>query len=171
MGNTFDYVNSDSNGPPDFTGGFQMMGMLGALKTGDIHIDMLIALTVPLILKFLFDRLGKLEDLLQDWWETWMEYSRQPSEPYERFISYSTTRSSRGNMYNTDEDTQNSVLMKSIKLYLVSLRFPCTPSFSMFKISNVGVVALSSAGPSGKTEVESSKRRAYRNQGQEKLLV
>jgi hypothetical protein len=133
MGNTFDNINNDSDGSPDFTGGFQMMGMLGALKTGDVHIDMLLALTAPLILKFLFDRLGKLEDHLRDWWESWMEYLRQPIEPYERFISFSTTRSSWGHVYNTDEDTQNSVLLKSIKLYLVSWRF--FPVLRLFRCS------------------------------------
>ena len=41
-------------GPRYFTGGFQMMGMLGALKTGDICVDMLIAMMAPIFLKFLF---------------------------------------------------------------------------------------------------------------------
>jgi hypothetical protein len=120
MGNSFDNLNGDGDGTRDFTGGFQMMGMLGALKTGDMYVDMLIAMMAPIILKFLYDRLGKLSDHLRDWWEMWMRYLLQPTEPYERFISYSTSRNSWGYVNNTDEDTQNSVLMKSIKLYLVS---------------------------------------------------
>jgi hypothetical protein len=114
----------------DFTGGFQMMGMLGALKTGDMYTDMFIAMLVPLILKFIFDRLGKVEEYLEDWWQAWLECFSRPTEEYERFISYSTTRSSWGYVYSIDEDTQNSVLMKSIKLYLVTCPkrfYCCTP--------------------------------------------
>jgi hypothetical protein len=124
MGNPFGNLDNDGNGTHDFTGGFQMMGILGALKTGDMYADMLIAMMAPLILKFLFDRLGRLEDYLSDSLATWMDYLQQPTEPFERFISYSTTRSSWGHLYNTDADTQNSILMKSIKLYLVRLRYP-----------------------------------------------
>lgn len=123
MGNPFENNHNNDGGHDhqDFTGGFQMMAILGALKTGDMHIDMLIAMLAPLLLKFLFDRLEKIEERIVDWWYVWMEYLQKPTEDYERYITYATTRGSWGNVYSTDNDTQNSILMKSIKLYLVSI--------------------------------------------------
>ena len=167
MGNSFDDNHNDGgNGHHDFTGGFQMMGVLGALKTGDMHIDMLIAMVVPLILKFLFDRMGKVEEYLGDWWQELMDNFRQPTEEYERYITYSTTRSSWGYTYSTDEDTQNSVLMKSIKLYLVSrflastirLLVSCVP----FLIPTFCPSHLST-GSSCKAKVENGILGAHRN--------
>ncbi|KAG7360684.1 cell division protein FtsH [Nitzschia inconspicua] len=120
MGPSFgdNYEESGRHGEHDFTGGFQMMGVLGALKTGDMHIDMIIAMTVPLLLKLIFDQLGKVEDYLGYLWQSWVGYFRKSSTEFERYICYSTTRSVWGYVHSTDEDTQNSVLMKSIKLYL-----------------------------------------------------
>lgn len=34
--------------------GFQMMGMMNALKTGDMYTDMIVAMCVPFILKMIF---------------------------------------------------------------------------------------------------------------------
>ncbi|KAL3919481.1 MAG: hypothetical protein SGILL_003731 [Bacillariaceae sp.] len=67
---------------------------------------------------FIFDRLERIEDVFKTKWDAWLKNIQRPSEEFHRFISYSTTRSSWGHVYSTDEDTQNSVLLKSIKLYL-----------------------------------------------------
>ena len=98
------------------TGGFQMMGLMNAFKTGDMHTDMIIALCLPFILKLLFKWIEKLEEMcdwkiLSRWWAT---------EPpcYERFISHNTTRNSWGGTFDCDEDTKNAVLLKAIKMYL-----------------------------------------------------
>eukprot|EP00529_Nitzschia_sp_RCC80_P009460 CAMPEP_0113495692 /NCGR_PEP_ID=MMETSP0014_2-20120614/29739_1 /TAXON_ID=2857 /ORGANISM="Nitzschia sp." /LENGTH=771 /DNA_ID=CAMNT_0000389595 /DNA_START=60 /DNA_END=2375 /DNA_ORIENTATION=- /assembly_acc=CAM_ASM_000159 len=100
--------------------GFQIMGLINAFKTGDVQTDMLIALIVPLVLKVIFDRLGRIEKVLGQKWKAWISayFSKPKSEIYERFISYSTTRDCWGHTTNVDEDTKNSVLLKAIKLYV-----------------------------------------------------
>ena len=100
--------------------GFQIMGLINAFKTGDVQTDMLIALIVPLILKAIFDRLGRIEIILGQKFKVWINsyFSRTKSEMHERFISYSTTRNYWGHTINAEEDTKNSVLLKAIKLYV-----------------------------------------------------
>jgi mitochondrial chaperone BCS1 len=115
--------DDDSGGGGGYTSqtdGFQIMGLVNAFKTGDVQTDMLIALIIPLLLKFIFDRLGRLEEIIEEQWKYWMNFyfGRSPSNLHERFISYSTMRNSWGYTSNLDEDTKNSVLLKAIKLYL-----------------------------------------------------
>jgi SpoVK/Ycf46/Vps4 family AAA+-type ATPase len=98
------------------TNGFQMMGMMNALKTGDVHTDMMIAMCVPFILRILFSWIGKLEDI--PYWNVWSRLWNTNELLYERFISHSTCRTSWGGVYEYDEDTKNSVLLKAIKMYL-----------------------------------------------------
>jgi hypothetical protein len=98
------------------TNGFQMMGMMNALKTGDVHTDMIIAMCLPFVLTVLFSWLGKLEDVPK--WEIWSRWWAAEEVQHERFISHSTTRNSWGGVYDSDEDTKNSVLLKAIKMYL-----------------------------------------------------
>ena len=70
--------------------GFQMMGMMNALKTGDVHIDMIIAMCVPFLLRILFKWVGKFEELFD--LENWaFLFKTKTKEPYQRFVSYSTT--------------------------------------------------------------------------------
>lgn len=97
-------------------GGFQMMGIMNAFKTGDVQTDMLIAMVIPLLLKFLFGFIGQLDEKLN--MQTLIKWWRGKSPEYERFISHSTTRNYWGGISSLDEDTQNSVLLKAIKLYL-----------------------------------------------------
>ena len=97
--------------------GFQMMGMMNALKTGDVHIDMIIAMCVPFLLRILFKWVGKFEELFD--LENWaFLFKTKTKEPYQRFVSYSTTTNAWGQTYSMDADTQNAVLLKAIKLYL-----------------------------------------------------
>jgi chaperone BCS1 len=98
------------------TNGFQMMGIMNALKTGDVHIDMIIAMCVPFVLTVLFSWLGRLEDIPN--WEIWSRLWAAEEVKHQRFISHSTTRTSWGGVYDNDEDTKNSVLLKAIKMYL-----------------------------------------------------
>jgi chaperone BCS1 len=101
----------------DGSHGFQMMGMINALKTGDVHTDMMIAMLIPFVLKVLFNCVGKFEEIfdLEVIWSRWFEIK---AVEHERFISHSTTTNVWGNKSNLDEDTQNSILLKAIKMYL-----------------------------------------------------
>mmetsp|Transcript_12067 Transcript_12067/g.19403 ORF Transcript_12067/g.19403 Transcript_12067/m.19403 type:complete len:774 (-) Transcript_12067:940-3261(-) len=100
------------------TDGFQMMGILTALKTGDMYLDMLIAMIAPLVLKFLLDRLEGVETALREWWSVLLGYMCQSADEHERLISHSITRDPWGYRTDFDVDTQNSVLVKAINLYL-----------------------------------------------------
>eukprot|EP00529_Nitzschia_sp_RCC80_P038562 CAMPEP_0113486212 /NCGR_PEP_ID=MMETSP0014_2-20120614/24880_1 /TAXON_ID=2857 /ORGANISM="Nitzschia sp." /LENGTH=58 /DNA_ID=CAMNT_0000379877 /DNA_START=26 /DNA_END=199 /DNA_ORIENTATION=+ /assembly_acc=CAM_ASM_000159 len=53
-------LNDDDTLLGDDNHGFQIMGLINAFKTGDVQTDMLIALIVPLVLKVIFDRLGRI---------------------------------------------------------------------------------------------------------------
>lgn len=117
----FSAGNSDSDGGGGGFGtdGFQMMGLLNLFKTGDMQTDMLIALLMPLVLKFVFDRLGKVEEVVGDTWQVWIQYCfERRSNLHQRFISHSTTRNQWGEQIDANEDTQNAVLLKAITLYL-----------------------------------------------------
>mmetsp|Transcript_49673 Transcript_49673/g.75593 ORF Transcript_49673/g.75593 Transcript_49673/m.75593 type:complete len:743 (+) Transcript_49673:73-2301(+) len=97
--------------------GFQTLGIMNALKTGDVQTDMIIAMCVPLVLKLFFSWIGKVEDLdVQSWIDFF--FGKEECQEYERFISHKTTTNSWGWKTNADDDTQNSVLLKSIKMYL-----------------------------------------------------
>jgi chaperone BCS1 len=100
----------------DGMGGFQIMGIMNAFKTGDVQTDMIIAMCMPFLLKFLFGFFGQLDGKLNV--QKWIEWWGGKSHEYERFISHKTTRNYWGGTSSLDEDTQNSVLLKAIKLYL-----------------------------------------------------
>jgi chaperone BCS1 len=111
--------NGHNSGGGFGTDGFQIMGLLNLFKTGDMQTDMIIALLMPLILKFIFDRLGKIAEFIGETSEECLVYLFEwKSGKNERFISHSTTRTQWGEQVDAEADTQNGVLLKAIKLYL-----------------------------------------------------
>jgi len=96
--------------------GVSMLGIVNALRTGDVVVDMIIAMCLPIILRMVFERLGRLDDIWT--WKIWKWLFNGMSREHERFISHSTTHDQWGNRMNSDEDSQNSILLKAIKLYL-----------------------------------------------------
>jgi len=98
--------------------GLQMMGIVNALKTGNMQTDMIIAMLIPLLLRYLFGLIGKF-DVLFDWrqWRAWWE-SR--NHKYQRYIIYKSTTNYWGGSVGVDNDTQNTILIKAIHLYLHS---------------------------------------------------
>lgn len=96
--------------------GFQMMGMMNALKTGNVHMDMMIAMCLPFILKMLFSWIGKLEEGLGI--EFWRKLFMGNLKEHERYISHSTMQNIWGGVHSLDEDTQNAILLKAITMYL-----------------------------------------------------
>eukprot|EP00339_Tiarina_fusa_P013036 CAMPEP_0117041844 /NCGR_PEP_ID=MMETSP0472-20121206/29179_1 /TAXON_ID=693140 ORGANISM="Tiarina fusus, Strain LIS" /NCGR_SAMPLE_ID=MMETSP0472 /ASSEMBLY_ACC=CAM_ASM_000603 /LENGTH=763 /DNA_ID=CAMNT_0004752929 /DNA_START=135 /DNA_END=2426 /DNA_ORIENTATION=- len=110
-----------SNGFQMFgSNGFQMFGLVNALRTGDPQTDMIVAMCVPYAINIVAGWAGKLEEALDiERLKEWLfPCSGNPNCEHERFISHTTTRNYRGNCVSTDEDSQNSVLIKAIKLYL-----------------------------------------------------
>uniref|UniRef100_A0A7S2UCS0 AAA+ ATPase domain-containing protein n=1 Tax=Attheya septentrionalis TaxID=420275 RepID=A0A7S2UCS0_9STRA len=105
---TFDFQN---------LGGVQMMGIVNAMKTGSIQLDMLIAMCIPILMRFIFSGLGRVQSAIFTR-EFWTRLWKKRSHMHERTISHTTIRNSYGGINNTDSDSQNAVLMKAIALYL-----------------------------------------------------
>ena len=99
-----------------FDGPMQTMGILNALKTGDVRIDMVFAMCIPVVLRILFSMLSNVDKIfaLDRWKKIW----RWQKNHHERIIIHRSTRNPWGGMTNMDEDTQNTVLIKAIQLFL-----------------------------------------------------
>ncbi|KAL3815620.1 hypothetical protein ACHAXA_007152 [Cyclostephanos tholiformis] len=97
--------------------GISMLGIVNALRTGDVLIDMIIAMCVPIILRVLFGWLGRIDDVF-----TWPIWSRLLQlvwkKDHQRFISFTTITDPYGNRTHADADNHNSILTKAITLYL-----------------------------------------------------
>lgn len=93
----------------------QAVGLLGALRTGDAKVDLILALCLPFIIQSLFSSFKRLENYLKSchW------FSHRP-KMHSRSVIYRSTRGMYGGTSNLDEDSQNRVLQKAIKLYLHS---------------------------------------------------
>ena len=95
--------------------GIQSMGILNALRTGNPHIDMLVALLFPLILKVLLKGCQEAFRCIERLFRM-----RRQVRTQERRIVHKSRRGKWGDYRNDDEDTQNSILMKAIDMYLNS---------------------------------------------------
>jgi chaperone BCS1 len=110
------FLGDDGGGGSFGMGGFQMMGIINSLKTGDVQTDVLLAMCIPFVLRCFINMMGKADDFFS--WESWLDLWNRQSNQHERFITHRSTRTSWGSTYNVDEDSQNSVLLKAIRLYL-----------------------------------------------------
>lgn len=101
--------------------GLQMMGIVNALKTGNMQLDMLIAMCIPILLRFLFTNVESFGSTVFRK-EFWIELWRKESRYHERFLESCTILDTGGydgtNQTVLENDTQNAVLMKAIKLYV-----------------------------------------------------
>jgi len=89
------------------------VGMMGALRTGNPIVDMMLAMLVPIVIKMAFERTSK-ESLLEGVWAVcffWSPY-------YTRDIEHKTVQVSWGGTFSTDKDLRNNVLIKAIQLFL-----------------------------------------------------
>jgi len=102
-------------------GGFQMMGIVNALKTGDVTMDMMIAMCIPLLLRFLFNFVEQAANntLRGAWWVQWFKI---PTVYHERIIALRPNRSYYSGGNSLEEDTRNAVLIKAIQMYLNHVR-------------------------------------------------
>eukprot|EP00551_Chaetoceros_affinis_P006512 CAMPEP_0203663286 /NCGR_PEP_ID=MMETSP0090-20130426/925_1 /ASSEMBLY_ACC=CAM_ASM_001088 /TAXON_ID=426623 /ORGANISM="Chaetoceros affinis, Strain CCMP159" /LENGTH=656 /DNA_ID=CAMNT_0050526173 /DNA_START=100 /DNA_END=2070 /DNA_ORIENTATION=+ len=96
--------------------GIQTVGIVNALKTGNVIFDMTIAMLIPVMIGFMFTSLTKISNKLSE--INWMKLFSKQKKVYERFIQHSTMTS----VYSTTDlgsgDSQNEVLIKAIQLYL-----------------------------------------------------
>lgn len=100
----------------DDMGGLQTMGILNALKTGDPTLDMLLAMCLPFVIKFIFDASSRLEDYCR--WDYWRRWRESRDVKHHRLITHQSTRNSWGGSTSLDPNSQNTILLKAIQLYL-----------------------------------------------------
>jgi mitochondrial chaperone BCS1 len=103
--------------------GLQTMGIINALKTGNIQLDLIIAMCIPLLLRLIFVNLESLGSgaFTKAFWVEWWVKRRGYNERF--LVSKSLIDTERWSSAHTslDHDTQNSVLVKAIKLYVHSM--------------------------------------------------
>ena len=110
-----------SDGEHDFfdgMGGIQSMGILNALRTGDPRIDMILAMCFPFLVKYLLDGFRQVWTFIQDMMN-WKPNLRL----HERRIVHKMTRDRWGGCLSNsseNEDTQNTILIKAIDMFLHS---------------------------------------------------
>jgi len=95
-------------------GGLQTMGIVNAFKTGDLWLDMIIAMLIPVFLRFAFGLMGRIEFP----WYVFSNMFQKPERKHERSIAYRFQRNSWGGATSLDADNQNTVLLKAIQLYI-----------------------------------------------------
>lgn len=105
----------------DANGGFgmdslQTLGIVNALKTGNMKTDMIIAMCLPFVLRWLFLAIRNISQYLQ--FEPWIAWWRTRHHKHQRFIVYKSKQTYWGDSVSVDSDTQNTVLIKAIQLYL-----------------------------------------------------
>eukprot|EP00545_Synedropsis_sp_CCMP1620_P006739 CAMPEP_0119015602 /NCGR_PEP_ID=MMETSP1176-20130426/11280_1 /TAXON_ID=265551 /ORGANISM="Synedropsis recta cf, Strain CCMP1620" /LENGTH=750 /DNA_ID=CAMNT_0006968909 /DNA_START=57 /DNA_END=2309 /DNA_ORIENTATION=+ len=97
-------------------GGLQAMGIVSALKTGDVRVDMMIAMCIPFLLRYVFSFIENIDKHFQ--LEPWRAWWQTRHHKHQRFIVYKSTSNYWGGSTSVDSDTQNTVLIKAIQLYL-----------------------------------------------------
>lgn len=110
------------SGDPTNMDGIQTMGIISALKTGNMHMDLLIAMCIPLILRFIFNNIENLTENAFNK-EFWIQfYTKQRGFKERLLVSKSILQTDAWSSGQTslDHDTQNSVLIKAIRLYIHS---------------------------------------------------
>lgn len=96
--------------------GVQTMGIVNAMKTGNVVLDMIIAMLIPVIIGGMFTCLTHLQKTIAE--IEWRKLFTKRKKMYERFIQHSTVTSA----YSTTDlgagDSQNEILIKAVQLYL-----------------------------------------------------
>ena len=117
-GDIFSGIGQGVNG----MGGIQSMGVLSALKTGDPHIDMIVALCFPFVLTYILGCLKELKQYFNKaFWMSWWYGDMAPTVYHERTISQTTLTDARGDTSSADATSHNSVIIKAIRLYCHSM--------------------------------------------------
>lgn len=103
--------------------GLQTMGIINALKTGNIQLDLIIAMCIPLLLRFIFANMESMGSSVfsKEFWVEWWVKRRGFNERFLISKSLIDTQGWSSAHTSLDHDTQNSVLIKAIKLYVHSM--------------------------------------------------
>ena len=97
-------------------GSLQTMGIVNSFKTGDLWLDMIIAMLIPVVMKFAF---SLLHDTKLPW--EWLRnlFQKSEHEQHQRTIVYRFQRNAWGGTTSLDpEGSQNTVLIRAIQLFI-----------------------------------------------------
>jgi len=109
----------------NFMDGIQSMGIVNALKTGDMHVDMIVAMCIPVVLRLLFSFLGglSLENAMEKIKEWIFPELEDETEWHSRTITHVEEKDRHGDSFNSlDGDVKNEILIKAITMYLQHLQ-------------------------------------------------
>ena len=99
-------------------GGIHSLGILNALKTGDPHIDMIVALCFPFLLTYMLGCLKEFKKYFnKEFWLGWWYGDMAPTVYHERTITHTTHTDAYGDTSSADATSHNSVIIKAIRLY------------------------------------------------------
>jgi len=129
-----------SNVNHNFMDGIQSMGIVNALKTGNMHLDMIVAMCIPVILRLLFSALSgfSVEKVVENFKEWFFPEEEDNTKWHSRTIVHVEEKDRHGSNFNSlDGDVKNEILIKAITMYLEHLK--CTK----LQHANLKLTALS----------------------------
>lgn len=104
--------------------GIHSMGIVNALRTGDMFMDMIIAMCIPVVLKTMFSCFNaanakKHFDKVRAWY---YKEEKFVADYHERIISHAVEKDKYDDFEPVDSDSHNEVLIKAITMYLHHLQ-------------------------------------------------
>jgi len=104
--------------------GVHSMGIVNAMRTGDIFMDMIIAMCIPVIIRTLFSLFTgeKLQPLIDKFWKWYNQEEEYISDYHERIISHTVEKDRHDEFEPVDSESHNEVLIKAITMYLHHLK-------------------------------------------------
>ena len=100
--------------------GIHSMGIVNAMRTGDMFLDMIIAMCIPVVIKTLFSMFttSKAKELIDKFNAWYYKEEEFVSDYHERIISHTVELDKYDDFEPVDTDSHNEVLIKAITMYL-----------------------------------------------------
>lgn len=100
------------------------MGIVNALRTGDVFMDMIIAMCIPIILRTIFSMVTgeNLTHFRDKFIERLFKKEKESDNYHQRTITHTVEKDRWESFNNIDEDSHNEVLIKAITMYLHHLQ-------------------------------------------------
>mmetsp|Transcript_27572 Transcript_27572/g.67054 ORF Transcript_27572/g.67054 Transcript_27572/m.67054 type:complete len:882 (+) Transcript_27572:118-2763(+) len=104
--------------------GIHSMGIVNAMRTGDMFMDMIIAMMIPVVIKTLFSvfSAAKAKELADKFWKWYNQEEEYVADYHERIISHTVEKDRYDDFEPVDADNHNEVLIKAITMYLHHLQ-------------------------------------------------
>jgi len=123
--------------------GIQSLGIVNAMRTGNILLDMVIAMCIPMVFGSVTSAMRILVEKMKE--IDWMKLIGRKNIIYQRSIRHTTITNSYGCTTDLGGDTKNELLIKAVQLYL----------------DNQGLLELNAADLDLKSFGESKKNNYY----------